>query len=127
MSSRSWIIVGILALIVVLAVIFVIYSGSKPVANSTALDSFAKCLSQKGFTMYGLYSCPHCQEEKALFGDSFQYVNYVECSSNPDECTAKNVNAVPTWIGPDGKTYVGTQSLQNLASVSGCTLPAGSK
>lgn len=125
MNKRVWALITVLLLIIALAVILVIYSAPKSAGNSVALDTFAECLSQKGFTMYGLYSCPHCQAEKALFGSSFQYVNYVECSTNPDECTAKNVNAVPTWIGPNGKTYVGTQTLQDLANVSGCTLPAG--
>ena len=95
-------------------------------ASTTAaapLDDFAKCLTQKGLAMYGLYSCPHCQAEKALFGSSFQYVKYVECSADPNECTAKNVDAVPTWIESNGQRLVGTQSLQALSQASGCELP----
>ncbi|MCL4499066.1 MAG: hypothetical protein M1335_02340 [Chloroflexi bacterium] len=93
-----------------------------PVA-AAPLDAFAQCLAQKGLTMYGLYSCPHCQAEKTLFGPSFQYVNYVECSENPQKCTADNVDAVPTWIEKDGTRLVGTQSLAQLAQASGCQLP----
>ncbi len=92
-------------------------------SSSNSLDTFARCLSGKGFTMYGLYSCPHCQAEKELFGSSFQYVNYVECSENPQKCTADNVEAVPTWIEPSGSRLVGTQTLQALSEASGCALP----
>ena len=30
--------------------------------------------------MYGAYWCPHCQAQKKVFGESFQYVPYVECT-----------------------------------------------
>ena len=42
-------------------------------------DAFAKCLATKQTTMYGLYWCPHCIEQKEMFGDAFHYVPYVEC------------------------------------------------
>lgn len=61
-------------------------------------DAFAKCLTQKGFTMYGAYWCPHCKDQKALFGDSFKYVNYVECTEQTQLCTDKGVQGFPTWI-----------------------------
>ena len=31
-------------------------------------DAFAKCLASKQAKMYGLYWCPHCQEQKEKFG-----------------------------------------------------------
>ncbi len=92
-------------------------------SSSASLDSFAKCLAGKGFTMYGLYSCPHCQAEKQLFGDSFKYVDYIECSENAQKCTADGVDAVPTWIEPSGARLVGTQTLETLSTASGCALP----
>ena len=30
--------------------------------------------------MYGLYWCPHCIEQKQMFGEAFHYVPYVECA-----------------------------------------------
>ena len=32
--------------------------------------------------MYGLYWCPHCIDQKVMFGDHFSYVTYVECGIN---------------------------------------------
>src|SRR5215467_2633829 len=43
------------------------------------LDAFAKCLTAKNAKMYGAYWCPHCQDQKEMFGSSFQYAPYVEC------------------------------------------------
>ena len=43
-------------------------------------DSFARCLASKDAKMYGLYWCPHCAEQKEMFGAAFHNVNYVECA-----------------------------------------------
>ena len=61
-------------------------------------DAFAKCLTDKGWTMYGAVWCPHCQDQKKAFGDSFKYIKYVECPDNIQLCTDKGVNGYPTWI-----------------------------
>jgi hypothetical protein len=61
-------------------------------------DAFAKCLTEKGWVMYGAEWCSHCKEQKALFGDSFQYIKYVECPDNVQLCLNKGVNGYPTWI-----------------------------
>ncbi len=124
-SHKNTVFLIALAIAIVLIVVALWYvSAPKPAAVSVnALDQFAQCLAQKGFVMYGLYSCPHCQAEKALFGNSFKYVKYVECSTEPNQCTDAQVDAVPTWVGPNGLRFVGTQSLATLAQASGCVLP----
>ena len=60
-------------------------------------DAFAKCLTEKGLVMYGAEWCVHCKEQKALFGNSFQYVKYVECPDNTQLCVAEGINGYPTW------------------------------
>ena len=91
--------------------------------SSGALDSFAKCLSDKGFVMYGAYWCPHCQNEKAAFGDSFKFVNYVECTQETQKCLDARIESYPTWICSNGKRLVGEQGPEKLAEASGCSLP----
>jgi len=61
-------------------------------------DAFAKCLTEKGFTMYGAEWCSHCKAEKAMFGSSFKYINYVECPDNLQLCIDKGIAGYPTWI-----------------------------
>ncbi len=113
----------ILVAVIVLVVALGVYLLYRPTSGGAALDSFAQCLSRKGFAMYGAYWCPHCQNQKAMFGSSFKYVNYVECTEETAKCSAAGIQGFPMWITPDGQKLEGEQSLQTLSSVSGCTLP----
>jgi len=87
-------------------------------------DTFAQCLASKKLTMYGASWCPHCKAQKALFGDSFKYASYVECTTNPNLCLQNGIQGYPTWIDANGQKYEGEQSLEKLSEISGCTLPA---
>ena len=97
-------------------------SGTPPVV-ATPLDKFAQCLADTKITMYGAAWCSHCQNEKKAFGDSFQYVPYVECPDNPKVCLDAGVEGYPTWILGNGEKLVGEQGLSGLADVTGCELP----
>jgi len=89
-------------------------------------DKLAKCLTQKGAVMYGASWCSHCAEQKALFGDSFQYVTYVECAvDGSDEqaqaCKDAGVTAYPAWK-INGQLSYGAKPLAELARVAGCEI-----
>ena len=76
--------------------------------------------------MYGAYWCPHCANQKQMFGPSFKYVKYVECDpkgndANPQLCTEKGIDGYPTWIHGDTRLS-GEQTLRELSSISGCKL-----
>ena len=79
-------------------------------------------------TFYGAYWCPHCQNNKDMFGSSFKYVKYVECAveGNPQlqtpECEKAGISGYPTWQ-VNGQAYAGEQTLEGLAKLSGCQLP----
>lgn len=92
-------------------------------ASASPLDEFAQCLASNGAVMYGNYNCPHCQNEKKAFGDSFKYISYVECTADSKECVSKGINSVPTWIFSGGRKLVGEQGLEKLSMESGCVLP----
>jgi len=108
----------------VLAVILLAVFLSKPAPANPAKDEFAKCITSKGFVMYGSATCSHCLKEKAAFGPAFQYVKYVECPANPALCSAKNIEGFPTWEDSvNQKLYPGEQGLIKLSQLSGCQLP----
>lgn len=92
------------------------------------LDEFAKCLTEKKAVFYGAFWCPHCQKQKKLFGRSFKYIKYVECST-PDgrgqlpRCDDKKVEGYPTWEFADASRETGEVSLDKLARKSDCVLP----
>ncbi len=125
MSKRLAVIIVLILAVALALVLLITYAPKGFGGKAGALDAFAQCLSQKGATMYGAYWCPHCKNEKDAFGDSFKYVNYVECTVKTSECTAKGIESFPTWIFPDGRRFVGEQGLPGLSKESGCTLPAG--
>ncbi len=87
-------------------------------------DAFAQCLADAGAVMYGAQWCPHCQDQKNLFGSSFKLIPYVECPQNPEQCLARGIDGYPTWLFADGSRLEGERSLDALAVASGCALRA---
>ncbi|MEM9116622.1 MAG: hypothetical protein AAGD09_01935 [Cyanobacteria bacterium P01_F01_bin.56] len=106
--------------------------------NSTAADAplaadapyeaqLASHLTEQGAAMYGAFWCPHCEDQKALFGDAVSRVPYVECdpegdNAQPELCVAKEIKGYPTWE-IKGEFYPGARSLEELAQLSGFTAP----
>lgn len=96
--------------------------------NNHRYDSFAKCLTSKQAKMYGLYWCPHCAEQKAMFGKSFQYVDYVECAIKGSreltgQCKAAGVKLFPSWQFGANTPTEGVFPMQELSDKTGCSLP----
>ena len=86
--------------------------------------SLAEHLTAVGAKKYGAFWCPHCYEQKQLFGkDAFEKVEYVECAdpSNPRlqtaACQQAKITSYPTWE-IDGKLYPGVQKLPKLAELT---------
>ena len=127
MNSKSknviilWSIVGLL---ITGGLIFLVVTSS----GAGELDTFAKCLGEKGAVFYGAYWCPHCQNQKAMFGKSQEFLPYVECSTPDGEgqteiCQEKGVQGYPTWEFADGSRLSGEIPLSQLAEKTGCELP----
>ena len=90
-------------------------------------DEFAKCLAAKNVTMYGLYWCEHCAEQKEMFGGSFQYVPYIECGMKGERgeqqtCKDAGVKLFPTWQFKADR-HEGVLSLSAISEETGCSLP----
>ena len=86
--------------------------------------ALARHLKQIGAKEYVAWWCPHCHEQKQLFGkEAYSYINHVECDprgkdSRTDLCKTADIKSFPTWeIG--GKQYQGVKSLKELAQISG--------
>lgn len=92
--------------------------------SGTAEIALAKHLKQVEAKMYGAFWCPHCHEQKQLFGqEASQAINYIECDPKgkkpqPELCEAAKIESFPTWK-IKGKSVSGTQSLEELATMSG--------
>lgn len=92
------------------------------------LDPFATCLADSGAKFYGTFWCPHCQNQKKMFGKSQKKLPYIECSTpdgagQTDNCKAIGIEGYPTWIFPDGERMTGEIPLATLAEKTSCSLP----
>ncbi|ACK68934.1 Vitamin K epoxide reductase [Gloeothece citriformis PCC 7424] len=94
--------------------------------------ALAKHLSAIGAKKYGAFWCPHCYDQKQLFGkEAFALVDYVECDPqgvNPQRalCEKAGITGFPSWE-IKGQVYPGTQSLEKLAELSGYQGPTNFK
>ena len=85
--------------------------------------ALAKHLTAIGAKEYGAYWCPHCYEQKQLFGqEAFDEVTYIECAEDgkdpqPQVCRTAGIQSFPTWE-IDGKFYPGIKTLDDLAELS---------
>ncbi len=86
--------------------------------------ALAKHLQDVGAKMYGAYWCPHCFDQKQMFGqEAKKYMPYVECAedgANSETALCRSVPEVtgfPTWE-INGQFLAGTQTLETLASAS---------
>src|SRR6266567_9575720 len=87
-------------------------------------DSFARCLASKQAKMYGLYWCPHCIEQKEMFGEAFHYVPYVECaikgsSEMAAACKIAGVKLFPSWQFGQEPPKEGVLSMEALSDKTG--------
>lgn len=109
-------------------VLLVLIFGGTAVWNKTQPgehDALAQCLADNGAVFYGAYTCPHCQEQKRLFGRSEKYLPYVECAlpggqGQTEECREAGIQSYPTWRFADGTEFTGSRPLARLAEAAGC-------
>jgi uncharacterized membrane protein len=92
----------------------------------------ARHLKQVGAKMYAAYWCPHCYEQKELFGkEAMKLLPYIECAeggvnAQPATCSQRAPEiekqtgqkfGFPTWE-INGRFYTGRQPLAELARAS---------
>jgi uncharacterized membrane protein/glutaredoxin len=99
------------------------YWGGAPGPEDPWIRGLAEHLSKSDAKFYGASWCPHCNEQKQLFGSSVKRIPYVECSPGGPQapqaqvCKEKGIQSYPTWI-INGQRYTGVQPLDALAQSS---------
>lgn len=87
--------------------------------------ALAKHLKQTGAKIYAAWWCPHCYEQKEMFGkEAFKENNYVECAPQginpqPELCSKVGIKGFPTWEVKGKLTEGGVEKLEKLADLSG--------
>jgi len=83
----------------------------------------AEHLAKEGAVMYNAYWCPHCHDQKEMFGkEASDKLNLVECAidgfnSQRELCEAKGITGFPSWE-INGSIDSGVKSLEELAEIS---------
>ena len=100
--------------------------GVPPVVKTTSTPSalaLAEHLTETGAVFYSAYWCPHCHDQKEMFGEEASAeLNVVECAvdgknSQHDLCEQKAIQFFPSWE-IQGYIDSGVKSLQELADLS---------
>ena len=100
------------------------YSKGYPPAITTKSNnnqiSLAKHLTESGITMYSAYWCPHCNEQKEMFGqEAVSELKIVECAEDginnqSDLCKQKGIEGYPSWE-INNQIESGIKSLEELS------------
>jgi uncharacterized membrane protein/glutaredoxin len=99
------------------------YLGNAPKEEDPWVRSLAEHLAKTDAKFYGASWCPHCTEQKHLFGSSEKRIPYIECSPGgpkgpqASSCKERNIQSYPTWI-INGQRYTGIQALDELAKLT---------
>ncbi len=99
---------------VVVLILFVVGIGMFANKGPSKFDEFAKALKSGGAQFYGAFWCPHCQAQKALFGNSKKYLPYIECSNTDQSvtqiCKDEKIESYPTWKFKNGITLISSDA-----------------
>lgn len=128
LSWKPWLATSLVgAVVLVGGVHYVFYSGSALNAATNEdpwIRGLAEHLDKAGAKFYGAFWCPHCKEQKGMFGASANRLPYVECSPSgrrgpqSSECKAARIQSYPTWI-INGNKRPGVLTPSALAEYSG--------
>lgn len=93
-------------------------------ASTPATVALADHLTATGAVMYSAYWCPHCHDQKQLFGkEASAKLKIIECAADGQNnqaalCASKNIQGFPTWE-IKGQLDSGQKTLAQLAALSG--------
>ena len=94
--------------------------------SSPAKLALAEHLTARGVVVYTAWWCPHCHEQKELFGrQAAARLKVIECAADGRNsqtalCEQKKIQGFPSWE-IDGKLDSGVKPLKELADRSGYT------
>jgi len=98
---------------------------SPPITTVSSKEkiNFAKFLNDNNIVMYSAYWCPHCNDQKQLFGKkAVEELTIVECAKDGKNnkyklCQEKGIEGFPSWE-INNEIYSGTRSLNELAEMA---------
>ena len=93
-------------------------------SSSNQKVKFAKFLSENNVLMFSAYWCPHCHDQKQLFGkEAVKELTVIECAKDGKNnqyefCETKGIEGFPSWE-INNEIYSGVKNLNELATMTG--------
>ena len=108
--KKRWITTIIILIIIVISIV-IINSKGNGVSKETAT-----CIGENS-ELYTQFGCHACKIQEDMFGNSYKYLNIIDCFFEREKCTT--ITHTPTWI-INGEKYRGVQSIEKLKELTGC-------
>lgn len=115
LNNAVYVLIG---LVIIIVIAFFVLSAN---SNAKSIESFGRCMAEKGVVVYGNEWCQYTARQKSMFGGSFGAVKYVICDENKALCDEKKITITPTWE-INGTMYKQVQKLETLSQLSGCPI-----
>ncbi|MCP4320138.1 MAG: hypothetical protein GY789_30210 [Hyphomicrobiales bacterium] len=99
------------------------------VQNSWANEQLARCMAEKGWIMYGSFTCSACRAQRKAFGEAFSHITEIECNphiagNQVERCLDRKIRRTPTWLLEKDGVEIGRienyQLLEDLVALTGC-------
>jgi len=108
-KSNTITIVIILAVIIFASIIISTRGNDTP-------KELAKCIGKRT-TLYVQLGCHACKIQEDMFGESYQYLNTIDCWFEKERCGG--IPSTPTWVIQE-KKYTEVLSIETLKQLTGC-------
>ena len=115
MKKSNKVTIIIILAVIIFAVFALSYKSLFKHSQGTT-EEIARCIGENS-VVYVQLGCHACEAQEELFGDSYQYLNVVDCFFDLDKC--QGISATPTWV-IKGEEYKGVQSIESLQELTGC-------
>lgn len=125
-SWGSWLLwagAGGVAVVIALHLHYAGVWGKTAAPEEPKVRALAEHLAKSNAKFYGAYWCPHCEDQKLMFGASANRLPYIECSPQGTRgplakiCSDARIERFPTWI-IGGDRREGVLTLTELARYS---------
>ncbi|MBU1975479.1 MAG: hypothetical protein KKG59_03685 [Nanoarchaeota archaeon] len=110
----------VIGLIVIIAIVSIASISFPKGDGPEEKELLAKCLTEKGYKLAGTSWCGHCKNQRDMFGEALQFIDYHDCDDEAEWCQEMGVKAYPTWISPLGTATAGVKDFDLLRQISEC-------
>jgi hypothetical protein len=106
---------NLITILIILGIIsLTIFIKIKP--QEITSEEIAKCIGENS-KLYNQIGCPHCENQKNIFGENIKYLNIILCDNDWEQCS--QITGTPSWE-INGEMYTGTKSIEELKKLTNC-------